>query len=498
MRTSALKYLTPGVFETSIQAVVAFRLAGADCQVTTTTMKVRDPVTQEYITWTLKDYTVYQLVQAIQAATGYSATDLNTAYAWCSASALMTGTSSTVWMSTETLPALSHALEEQTALADAELIDMLEQVIITTSQEHWADFWGSYFGVLRWENEADGTYTQRIIAEIFRHRVNKKAIEQIVTLITNTPTVVYEPHVDLCVLDSPSALLSAGPGAVNRAVLPDGAYWGFCSFDVQNEHYTSPMRTAVDRSRASGCFAFYQQAHNQYQDATEDNEGYYAQIGTITPSDRVYIFYLDDGNTVPPSGYTVIEEPKSRLFLQYLTTVDILINIVYDIQGKAWNPSISGISFNFDVWALLSEKDNLDPTDVENPLYCGGEWAIYDLINLGYDCSDSTIWERPIVSFPDRMIDMVYAFSRYAGMPLIWDDSITWLYWDEDNTIKVEWVESIPQLFWDDSVSPLYWDEENTIQIEWELQPNLVFFDTGVSMFWDDESTLLTVEDGNV
>lgn len=495
MRTSALTYLTPSVFSTEPVAHLAFRLPSTvECQVTPKHFKARANPSHDYTLWVLKDETILTLTQKLTTTFGVEVTDLNTNYAWCSASALLTGTSNSIWMCIDTLPAISHTLQEQTDLADEEMQNMLTQIILTSAQENWADFWGSYFGVVRWVDEADSDYTQRIIGEIFRPRVNKKALEKMVDFITNSPTSIYEPHVDLCRLDTPSALLS-GPRLQERAVLPDGVYWTYCTFDVVNEKYTTVMRRAIDRSRAAGCHAFYRQSHNFDVDSNQYAEGGYTQTGIITPSDQVYIFYLDDGNTIPPSGYTVIFEPKTRLFLHYLTVVDILFDEIYDYQGKAWHPQISGITFNFDVWAFLSPKDNLTPEDVENPLWCGGEWPLWKLIEFGYKCADTTIWEQPILSMPDKILGFIYDYTRYSGFALLWDNGTTDLYWDDDAT-PIEWIEAQPQLYWDDSVTLLVWDD-GTTPIEWAPNADLVLFDTGVSCYWDDNLTLLTVEDGN-
>lgn len=267
MRTSALTYLASDVFSNEPIAHVAFRLpAGSDCQITTRYFKARADHTHDYTVWVLKDETILSLSNKLLSVLGLQVTDLTTNYAWCSASSLLTGTSSTCWMSTETLPVLSHTLQEQTELSGEELENMLSQMILTQAQDTWADFWGSYFGVKRWTDESDADYTQRIIGEIFRPRVNKKALEKMVDFITSTPTQIYEPYVDLCRLDTPSALLS-GPRLQERAVLPDGVYWAYCTFDVLNEKYSTVMKRAIDRSRAAGCSAFYHQAHNFASDS---------------------------------------------------------------------------------------------------------------------------------------------------------------------------------------------------------------------------------------
>jgi len=61
--------------------------------------------------------------------------------------------------------------------AKAEIVNMLDQMAVTTADNEWLDEWGGYFGIKRNTGETDVVYGNRIIVEIIRPRANNKAIE---------------------------------------------------------------------------------------------------------------------------------------------------------------------------------------------------------------------------------------------------------------------------------------------------------------------------------
>lgn len=96
-------------------------------------------------------------------------------------------------------PLLAHIATLATALDRAETdgTAALGQLILPTAAGWWIDFWGKHFGVPRAAGEADQSYAQRIIDEVFRARNNNRAMENNVVRYTGHTVDVYEPWRDM-------------------------------------------------------------------------------------------------------------------------------------------------------------------------------------------------------------------------------------------------------------------------------------------------------------
>lgn len=94
---------------------------------------------------------------------------------------------------TSPLWAILRPYDRELRIAQASGDTHAEQLILTSSQQYWVDFWGSYFGVRRRSGEDDTPYIERIIAEVFRARNTKLAIEQGIKDSLGWDVLIQEP-----------------------------------------------------------------------------------------------------------------------------------------------------------------------------------------------------------------------------------------------------------------------------------------------------------------
>jgi len=136
---------------------------------------------------------------------------------------------------------LAHQLELSAASADA----FQAQLNLPSARLHWADQWGRYFGVARREGESDPTYTQRIIAEVFRPRNTRIAIERGVAERLGVTLSLLEPWTWMFVV--------SGSRLSGRHALPGSYYQYHVLHPVSSDPVHWPDALAeIDRLRPAG------------------------------------------------------------------------------------------------------------------------------------------------------------------------------------------------------------------------------------------------------
>jgi len=135
----------------------------------------------------LSQYTLFELADLMAAKTGYSVPYYDVDQGSLGATVLidssgdidtsngdhLLGYSSLLWVLIDT------AAKELKDAKD-QIIEMLKQMVIKTSEGEWADEWGSYPRIPRLSAETDLDYTTRIIVEFLRIRSNNLALEQLI------------------------------------------------------------------------------------------------------------------------------------------------------------------------------------------------------------------------------------------------------------------------------------------------------------------------------
>ena len=75
-----------------------------------------------------------------------------------------------------------------------------KMMYLLTSEGKWVDYWGSYFGVERLENEDDENYKHRIIWEITRPKQTIQGIKELISYYTGlseNEILIFEPFTQL-------------------------------------------------------------------------------------------------------------------------------------------------------------------------------------------------------------------------------------------------------------------------------------------------------------
>ncbi|MCW5602578.1 hypothetical protein [Nitrosomonas sp.] len=193
------RYLPKSVYATSPDAVVAMRIRAND----NLTWQVIDKmltVTADDValTYTLADKTLSELSTALQAD-GVSVVYLNTDEAARGAICLIEGSGDQDQSNGDSLLAhrnllwdLFGAYAEELVGAKMQLQEALKQMVIEDAEGFWLDLWGALYGALRRDSESDANFSLRLPLEIFRQRVNPRAIELAIRELTGKNVRIEE------------------------------------------------------------------------------------------------------------------------------------------------------------------------------------------------------------------------------------------------------------------------------------------------------------------
>lgn len=165
-------------------------------------------------TYNLSQYTVGQLATAL-VADGFDVPMVSPAWVSRSALALVEGggdqnTSNGDHVSafTSLLWAVMSGYGGAVRAANVQVGQALRQMIMTQAEGEWLDVWGTLYGVGRKQAELDAAYQIRMAREVFRRRVNARAIELAIRDETGWDVRIDEPWRELFRLDE--STLSGG------------------------------------------------------------------------------------------------------------------------------------------------------------------------------------------------------------------------------------------------------------------------------------------------
>ena len=204
------------VFDKDPDAELALRVrhpGGAAWEVVDEVLKVRGgagPVRS----YPLASYTVAQLAASL-LADGFEVPMVSASWANRSALSLIEGSSNQNISNGDQLKAYTSLLwavmsgyAGEVRAAAVQVGEALRQMVITQAEGEWLDVWGSLYGVDRRQAELDVALRLRMSREVFRKRVNARAIEIAIKDETGWDVRIEEPWRELFRLDE--STLSGG------------------------------------------------------------------------------------------------------------------------------------------------------------------------------------------------------------------------------------------------------------------------------------------------
>lgn len=251
------------VFDKGPQPTLAFRVGadGSDLVWEVTEDEFRTTITggtAANLALDLHVHTVASLAAAIAAAPGYTIHYTNAEVADLAAIALIEGSASVnasngdhVRAFTNPLWAYLKAAGYQIRDAQAQVGEMLAQLVVTQADGEWADLWGRHYLVPRVTGEADGTYTRRIIQETLRPKVNQIALEQILSEVLGSTVTVREPWKERFI---PGRSQLSGPHR-----LQNGDFYIYNTLEVQFSGERAVVASVAMRAKAAGVLLWYHQ-----------------------------------------------------------------------------------------------------------------------------------------------------------------------------------------------------------------------------------------------
>jgi len=155
---------------------------------------------------------------------------------------------------------LRQAIEE--AGLDAEAGKKM--MYLLTAEGKWVDTWGSYFGVLRQEDEDDETYKRRIIWEVTRPRQTIEGLKQVISYYSGIPKNaigIYEYFIEIQPVDF------GAQADETRTVGIEQFNWGVINI-ITPKQISDDVKRKVEETKAYGVRIFYETLSSIYTDAS--------------------------------------------------------------------------------------------------------------------------------------------------------------------------------------------------------------------------------------
>ncbi len=155
---------------------------------------------------------------------------------------------------------LRQAIEE--AGLDAE--SGKKMMYLLTAEGKWVDTWGSYFGVLRQEDEDDETYKRRIIWEVTRPRQTIEGLKQVISYYSGIPKNaigIYEYFIEIQPVDF------GAQADETRTVGIEQFNWGVINI-ITPKQISDDVKRKVEETKAYGIRVFYETLSSIHTDAT--------------------------------------------------------------------------------------------------------------------------------------------------------------------------------------------------------------------------------------
>lgn len=181
---------------------------------------------------------------------------------------------------------IMSAYAKELIIASEAVVEAIKQMFIPTSSGYWLTTWGEIFGLVKRNDETDPEFVDRFIPEIFRKRLNARAIEKAILDATGDVVRILEPWEDLFQLD------------YSRVSGSDRMYDG----DTVGYHIIAPQSVGsvnwdkilpiIERNRAAGVMVLPPESlHTSY---------------TVAPA-----YHLYAGHTVVVGSITMIPGARS-------------------------------------------------------------------------------------------------------------------------------------------------------------------------------------------
>jgi len=201
----------------------------------------------------LRDWTLERLVEYLNAHPGFTASILDTRYAKILAAAICTqlddydlGLPSVLSVDTNPLSVLLKPIAFAIDRHELNIDKALAQLNLLTSEKFFADYWGTFMGIMRLPGESDATYTQRIVDEILLKRDNNVSLEALIAdaygvraTVSDLLPLVLNINNAICFSKIPGEVYNVGSFLITAPLTGDD------------------LRSLVDRHRAAGTRAFF-------------------------------------------------------------------------------------------------------------------------------------------------------------------------------------------------------------------------------------------------
>jgi len=256
---------------------------------------------------------------------------------------------------------LFGAYDEELIAAEAQSHQAIRQMVIPDSEGEWLDLWGRIYGEPRRTGESDASYAARIPIEVFRERVNPRAIELAIRDATGRDVRIEEPwqniaRWDTSTLDGPDRLY-------------DGVRIGYHIIQPVTADYVDwqDVMPIIHRNRPSGVLVLdpmFRLAFSVDASGHEVHFGHYSlKAAQIPYEDKMLWDFAEFGDTPIPNREAA--HIRERIFggpavyddagygFEFTLTRDFRVTFV-DVRymRQAWDASLTWAEINstWDNW----------------------------------------------------------------------------------------------------------------------------------------------------
>ncbi len=364
-----LKYPHAAVFDKDPVADLALRIRHPDGAAWAVADEKLTVTAGELVrTYDLATLTVGQLAVALQAD-GFEVPAV--ASQWASRSAMVLAEArgnqyesngDRVQAFTSLLWALLSSYAGEIREAERQVREALKQMVLTTAEGEWLDLWGTLYAVPRNEGEVDAAYAPRIAKEVFRKRVNARAIELAIRDLTGFDVRIHEPWMDIFTLDQ--SLLS-GPDKMY-----DGKTVGYHLIQPRARGSINwpAVRAVIDRNRAAGVMVLSPEIYRT------------SQVTAPDPVIHSIITHL--------KGIAVLYEDRTRLDYMAIEDVSIPNHKIRRVRHLKYASLVEVPTSNYFAYPAKASRDGRVFRGIA--VYEGQYWSM--LGDMTWDGSGGGTW----------------------------------------------------------------------------------------------------------
>ncbi len=385
----------------------------------------------------LDQYTCNELNTLINAQAGYSIAYFDSSVSKLSSKILIDGngdtavtiTDSKLYGATSLLWVYLDALWRELEQAGVQIVQMINQLVVTQSEGEWADVWGSYYAIYRKSGESDNEYTTRIIYETLRAKVNHLALENILENDLGDTVSIIEPWKQIFVTNK-SNLNSTHH-------LYDGNFYAYCTIEIASSFPKALLQPIVEKNKAAGIRVWYREQvdispiYVSPDVPVSHHEIHFPKVNF----DQSGYLILNEGP--PLSGHRTQWSDVQFLIggildareYRYELAGDI-VNPLYDQSGNPYDGFTSNY-FPFPVYQLGEPGAGV----TTKPLLSGSQWPIPLLQNANYKAfhDEVDLTEVSLTLINDTVIDIVQ-----VTVDTLWTDAGNILITDSDELLTTD------------------------------------------------------------